>query len=99
MNERDCGTLQRELIAIEQSLGDSLEQARKLLIGKEASLTKGCHRTEAVDRLGRITDVMANSGGTLLCCFYVYKIGTTEFLNSKSWTRQYRPLSHLDILQ
>lgn len=83
-------------LEIEQDIQGLLATVRPSLIGKEAVLTKAGDPKHH-GRLGKITDVSLGGCGNILALFYVYRKGNVEFLNGDGWTRQYRPLNHLDL--
>ncbi len=89
--------LLKEIGSIELTLGITLRKARNILVGREVRL-RGCTRHGG--RTGKITDTMTDHSGEILALVYVYKIGAEgEFLNGRPWSRQYRPLSDLEILE
>ena len=85
-----------EIGSIELTLSIELHKARNILVGRKV-LLRSC--TRHAGRTGKITDTMAGHSGGILALVYVYKIGAEgEFLNGRPWSRQYRPLSDLEIL-
>ena len=82
---------------IEQTISAAARRAETILIGRRARLIVA-RNSKHLGREGQISNVMISGDFRLIACFYVYKTGTTEFLNSECWTRQYRPLSHLELL-
>lgn len=69
------------------------------LVGAVGKLTSAGTTVKArVGRLGRIEAVVFGHMGDVRVLFYVYAVGSDIPLNTESWTREYRPLTHLELM-
>jgi hypothetical protein len=69
-----------------------LQQQRFYYIGKKASII-----IKNTVRHGEITDVIFDHNGDFRYLLMIYRVDKHEFLNTKGWTRQYRPLKDFVI--
>jgi len=73
----------KELNACAEGIKDRVARASAAVVGHEGTLKVGKY----AGRTGQITGVWADEGDGIMLLFMVYKIGTTEFLNSDGDSR------------
>jgi hypothetical protein len=75
-----------------------LDQLRDVYLHKEVTLLNTNPR-QSQGRAAHITDIMISNGVPLFLCMVLRSGSETEYLNSETWTRAYRPASNFLLME